>query len=220
MDIVAFRRKLGLAITAVGAVLPLVILSGGPANAATTYSRSYYFEWVFESPSPPYGVKRCIVIDEQGKFTWTNTVTGRDIYEWNNITLHNPTLTITVYNGGTNSCQFRKTLSKAELRQDWAGYACSFNPSISISYPWGVSFGGWPSCGSRHQGGRRTSPGGAYSIYNQYNTGAPLRFASYGIALTRSGPCYGSYPTITAYVGGSSDTFIASRAQKKCLPWE
>lgn len=219
MDMTTLRRRLGIAVTVLSAALPLAIFSGASANAATTYSKSYYFEWVFESPSPPNGVDRCIIIDEHGNFTWTNTVTGRYIYEWNNITLHSPTLTITVYNGGTSSCQVSKTLSKATLEQDWAGYACSFNPSISVSFPWGISYSGWPSCGSRNQGGRTTNPTGAYSTYNQYNSGAPLSFASYGNPLTTSTPCYGSYPSITAYVGGSSDAYRGS-AHKICLPWK
>jgi hypothetical protein len=38
-----------------------------------------------------------------------------------------------------------------EMGQDWTGYSCSFNPSISVSIRWVISVGFWPSCGNRTQ---------------------------------------------------------------------
>jgi hypothetical protein len=63
---------------------------------------------------------------------------------------NNPMMFISVDKmGSRGSCITPAKLSKVTLRQYWAGYGCSFNPQLSVSVPFGVSFGAWPSCGKR-----------------------------------------------------------------------
>jgi len=57
------------------------------------------------------------------------------------------------------------------MTQLWSGWSCSFNPSISASLPWGISVGGWPSCGNRNRARHGTSYG-ASSFYEQFNSGS------------------------------------------------
>lgn len=204
--------------------LPLAVLSAGQASAATTYSHTYTLRWQFRSPSSG-GINRCINIYETGTFRYRNTSFGNrnglTTYEWYDVNISNPTIKIYVHSG---NCSSTATLTKASLRQDWAGYACSDNPSIGVSYPWGISVSDWPSCGPRTQAGRRTSYSNKSSSYYQYNNGAPIRYSAQyynGYSAPKCGPRLGTYPTVTGYVGHSSDTYGASngRAQRVCLPW-
>jgi hypothetical protein len=104
------------------------------------------------------------------------------------------------------------------MRQAWTGFACSFNPSLGVSFPWGISFSGWPSCGSRNQLERSTTGTGVHNHYFQANSGAPGSFGNYTSVATIVAPCYGVFPTITIHSNGGTDTFIGG-AQKVCLPW-
>lgn len=148
---------------------------------------------------------------------------GQTIDYWTNQKLESPELSIgiTVLKSGS-VCKGSAKASKAHLKQDWAGYGCSFNPSISVALPWGIGVSGWPNCASRIQAGYRSDPSGSYSTYHQYNSGSPASYGDFELPFTiTSQPCYGVYPTITVYFGNSSDSYGAGDTQAKevCLPW-
>lgn len=101
------------------------------------------------------------------------------------------------------------------MTQLWPGWSCSFNPSLSASLPWGISFGGWPSCGNRHRA-RHGSSYGAASFYEQFNSGSHTAFGNY-TGFPPSIPCDGVFVTATMYQHNISDSFSAG-AREVCLP--
>lgn len=225
MDITKIRRRLTLSAAAL-AVLPLVTLSSGQANAATTYTQSYGLWWSFNSPPPPNGADRCISIEERGTFTWNNSSfsgsNGLNYYEWSNIHISNPTIQIWVYSGNPYCYDSNAKLSNATLRQAWTGYACSDNPSISVAFPWSIGFSFWPSCGSRKQGFRSQYFPDSLQTYTQNNSGDPIGFgAQYYIGYSPPSGCspeFGTFPTITVDVSGHGDTYNGG-SQSACLRW-
>lgn len=65
------------------------------------------------------------------------------------VSISTPSLTIDGYRPSGSTCTTtRKSWSQATLKLRSRGYSCSFNPSISVSVPWGISAQAWPSCGS------------------------------------------------------------------------
>jgi hypothetical protein len=72
-------------------------------------------------------------------------------YTWYNQHLNDSTLTADIRAYDRGACKGRATTTNMEMGQDWTGYSCSFNPSISVSIPWAISVGFWPSCGNRTQ---------------------------------------------------------------------
>jgi len=107
------------------------------------------------------------------------------------------------------------------MGQFWTGYSCSFNPSLSASAPWGVSVGGWPSCGYRMQAGFTSNPDGPSAVFHQYNTGAQVSFGDHAGATKANDPCYGVFVSATADRGSNSESFginSGSKSKKVCLP--
>src|SRR5262249_56321815 len=89
-----------------------------------------------------------------------------------------PKLTADVHTYGGGSCIGPSTVTKLSMTQYWTGYACSFNPSLSVSVPWGISFGGWPSCSDRNRAHHASSYGSG-AAFTQNNTGSPTKFGSF-----------------------------------------
>jgi hypothetical protein len=187
--------------------------STGGAPAAANKSVSFDKSWSFKSKA----IGACVTFRVTGKIVYSTVASGRapGVVLWQNQQLKAPKLTANVrsYNGG--SCIGPEALSKISMGQLWTGYSCSFNPSMSVSIPWGVSVGGWPSCGSRKRASHSSSygPGGSYT---QNNTGSPTKFGNF-TGSTSHVPCYGVYVSSTAYNGNTSDSF-GSAAREVCLP--
>jgi hypothetical protein len=98
-----------------------------------------------------------------------------------------------------------------DMGQHWTGYACSYNPSISIGFPWAIGVGFWPSCGSRDQADYEHNYTGTSSHYKMYNSGDPASFGTYysiGVPSRHPAPpCYGFYVTASASKGQASDDY-------------
>lgn len=225
----------------VAALLALVVTAiiasgGGQAEAANhpavgaapqgnhgNWSEKYTLTWNWASRDIP---TRCVKIVFSGNITYSlniSAIHGVSIFEWTDEKLNDPRIDIYVTREGARSSCSRTSanLDGANLRQDWTGWGCDFNPSLGFSYPWGVTLSGWPSCGERRQLGRHTTETGVHSHYYQGNSGAPGGFGDYtsvGIAIA---PCYGAYPTVTIHLNGGSDTFGSGSgpARRVCLPW-
>jgi hypothetical protein len=157
----------------------------------------------------------CVKFTASGKFTYkvveTPVFHGTAI-TWVSQRLNDPTLKVVVFRLG---CRRHRVVTKVNISQHWKGYACSFNPHISISAsaPAGISVAvsGWPSCGEKTQAIYNTEYGRGYQ-HTQFNSGSPVGFGNYVDALTGGGlasppPCYGVFPSAIVYANGNSDSF-------------
>lgn len=182
-----------------------------PASLIHHMAIKYHNSWLFKSRS----LRRCITIRTHGTITYTtvnhpNPRNPPPTITFERIKLANPVVTATVTRlSARGRCGSRTTVSKLSLGQHWTGYACGFNPSISVSFPWGVSLGGWPNCGDRRQAGYTTSYGRG-SFFEQSNSGSPTRFGDVTISFQQAAPSYGVVASVVAYVGTRSDSFGAS----------
>jgi len=207
MRIIAAR----LALVAAAITLALVALEPQAADAAAVKSVSFSRSWTFKSAP----IHVCVVFTVSGKITYTAVGGPHGVVEWRNQRLTDPTLIASVHAYGGGSCIGPSTLTRISMTQLWSGWSCSFNPSISASLPWGVSFGGWPDCGSRNRARHHTSYG-ASSFYEQFNSGSHTGFGSY-TGFPPSIPCYGVFVTATMYQRNISDSF-SSGVREVCLP--
>ncbi len=204
------------------AAVPRGVPSVAPLNPCSdcskvgNFSVSYNKTWKFVSKP----LKLCVVFDAKGSISYTLWyVIAYHVYYylWTNQTLKSPELTLTVER---SSCSGSKTTTKVDIGQHWTGYSCSFNPSISVAYPWAVSISGWPSCGNRNQAEYSTGYGKG-SVYHQYNTGSPSSFGNYDSRVaTFNYPCYGVFASGIMWEGNTSDSYSAgnsSGAKSVCL---
>ena len=204
------RRLTRLVMILVLAVVPVLSASAG-AQASTTKTVSFGRSWVFKSR--PLHV--CVYFTLHGKITYSTTTNGRGVVFWRNQRLSGPTLEADIHAYGGGSCIGPSTVTRIRIGQYWTGYSCRFNPSLSVSLPWGVSFGGWPSCGNRTRAAHASSYGAA-AFYVQYNSGSPTRFGAYN-GSPQNPPCYGIFVAATAGQRNISDSFT-SNPRKVCLP--
>lgn len=193
-------------------------------DAGTRRTHPYKVSWTFKSGD----IHRCVLFTAEGKFVYISRpgAAGRvPIWEWRDQKVLDPTITAEVHHDSDGSCTGPATLIKLTMGQFWAGHACTFNPSLSVSFPWGVSLGAWPSCGPRKQAGFSTTYNTTDSAYTQHNSGSPVGFADYNAPLIPDQPihkpCYAVFPHAVAFVKGVSDSFGANHgapARKICLP--
>jgi hypothetical protein len=192
-----------------------VLAMSGTAQALTR-SQSFNVSWTFKSKK--LGV--CVTFSVSGKISYT-AVQGPHSVLWKDQELKSPTLTTKVHAYNKGRCTGSAKLRKISMGQFWTGYSCSFNPSLSASAPWGVSIGGWPSCGNRKRAGFTSNPDGPSAVFHQYNTGARVSFANHTGATKANDPCYGVFVSATAYRGSDSESFginSGSKSRKVCLP--
>lgn len=220
----AAATVLGLTTISAVATLSGQAAAGIKAERARTHKEhvNYTKTWTFKSPH----LHRCVFIKASGRINYTLVdQPGKPVstFTWKNQVLRDPSLTIRITGRSkSGKCTGPAKLVKVSMQQDWTGYSCSFNPSLSVSVPWGVSISAWPSCGNRNQAGFKSDPPGKLSHYSQFNNGSPAGFANFQTSPQAGpGPCYGIYPTIVAYLTGTSDSYNAgnSKAQKVCLPF-
>jgi hypothetical protein len=194
----------------------------GPAYSKPlgSFKVKYKKSWTFKSA--PLG--RCLDFTVSGNITYKVVLQGSGAYSsyvWENQKLNSPKVAATVhlYRGGR--CGSSRELTELDLGQHWTGYGCSFNPSLSVSFPWGVAVGGWPSCGDRNQAEYDTEYNVKSSTYTQNNSGSPTAFGDYyDPEDVYPGPCYGVFVSAVAYIGAKSDSYGASNiahAGEVCL---
>jgi hypothetical protein len=204
-----------------GAEAQPALAPGRPSNPPTFKMKVTYSEnWIFRASTIP----RCVKLNAYGAIYYKFVVVNpaRQVVEYEDIKLTNPTITAKVYRRSKGRCTARATLTKIKLGQYWTGYSCSYNPSLSVSVPWAVSFAAWPSCGNRNQAGYTTTYGKIKPDrpYVQGNSGSPTIFGDATKFAGDSPPCYGVISSTVAYVGGSSDSYGASNgttSKQVCL---
>jgi hypothetical protein len=229
----ASHRWLRRALFAVLTIALIYPLTGvGTASAATTsaaapaatklgnYSVSYKDSWTFKSKN----IGICVVFTATGKITYSVSYAANGKfqfrYTWSSQKLNDPTVEADVHAYANGSCIGPGLATGMELGQAWTGYACSYNPSLSVSVPWAVGVSFWPSCGNRNQAEYHHRYSGTYSFYEQYNSGDPSSFGNYDSVIPIDGkpkpPCLGLYVYATAYEHNVSDSYDSS-AKEVCL---
>jgi hypothetical protein len=204
-------------------------LASGPANAATpghphvkkllgNFKIHYSKTWQFKSRP----LKVCMFLKATGMLSYSLYLVGgvkNWSYEWDKQKIHAPRLTAEIHDFANGSCAGPSTLTKLTLGQYWAGYSCSFNPQISISYPYGVSLSAWPSCKPRRQASDQSTFDATSSFYEQATTRGSVSYGNYVASATKYHPCYGVFATAIGYQSNISDAFGPgqSAARKVCL---
>jgi hypothetical protein len=150
--------------------------------------------WTFVS----HHLSECMVFRATGHMSytlWYGTIGHAAEYFWTNQSLNDPTLNLKVYDYSSKfrDCAGRAYLIETTIAQHWSGYSCSFNPSITISGPWGVGVSGWPDCGNREQAHYAEPYHGKNWTFTQYNSGSKSRFGNYSHLDTFAPPCYGVF---------------------------
>ncbi|GAA1964072.1 hypothetical protein GCM10009798_25230 [Nocardioides panacihumi] len=115
---------------------------------------------------------------------------------------------------------------RLEASQHWSGYSCSFNPSISVQYPFGAGVSFWPSCGKRKQATYRSTydrANGLAGPAQTQGTSNDQTFANNHVAYQPTykaapakGACYGVWVGMHWYVG-SADNQRNFGAHRLCL---
>jgi hypothetical protein len=191
-----------------------------PASSLGKFKVSYTKHWTFKTK--PLGI--CVLFTVSGNFTYSVSAQPAGVhgyaYTWSNQHLNDSTLTADIRAYDRGACKGRATATNMDMGQDWTGYSCSFNPSISVSIPWAISFGFWPSCGNRTQAEHHHFYPGKYPDYIQYNTGDRASFGNYTSVIVATQkptpPCYGVYVEGTPYEHNKSDSY-AGGSQQVCL---
>lgn len=213
-------------------VLPISLLAAGTAaNAATgartlestptctqchaSFTLPYKKGWTFIS----HPLNICAVFTASGTISYTVRTDALDHLYYSNQKLNAPRLSVHIdaYSRKFRDCAPSKRVSKMRIGQHWSGYSCSFNPSISATFPWGVGISGWPNCGDREQAAYTTGYGAGTGA-NQNNSGSPSSFGNLNNVLRA--PCYGIFVSGVFYEGNNSDSYNAGNspgAQKVCL---
>lgn len=208
--LVAFAGSPASASTLRGGHRPAASPSGGRVVVNKGFVIVYKRTWTFKSQP----LHRCVTYIVSGHFAYhlKEAVFRSKNYFWSNQRISDPELRALVYSYNGHQCGSKATVSSIKIAQYWTGYSCSYNPSISVSFPWAVSVALWPSCGDRNQVGYETHYGRG-SSYKQYNSGSKAGFANYtsNVELHSNPivPCYGVYPSSTVYRGNTSDSYGA-----------
>lgn len=156
---------LAVALVAVAANL----LPAGPALASGNklWSQPMHQGFVKKGTIRFYTPNICVRYNLSGVLNYTARIKhwyDSDIDTWlytqslTNVSISTVSLTIDGYKPNGSKCtSTRKKWSEATLKIGSRGYSCSFNPSISVSVPWGISVSAWPSCGSKKLGLYKTT---------------------------------------------------------------
>jgi hypothetical protein len=225
--------------------VPLVFFTFGlvHAQAATStcdghtgygHCVKYTKTWTFKShrcdPNNGQCIYACVTYKAFGWIAYNVTHPpvgngGKETY-WKNQRLFDPTLDAVAhaYDGGL--CSGSVTLTSISLRQDWSGYACSFNPSLSFNYPWSVGISvSWPNCAQKNRAQHSSSCSGkGFNGHDctQFNSGDYLKFGDhYVIVPNPADPtppvCYGIYMHSQISNGSATNDFTGN-PKEICLP--
>lgn len=208
-------RIRAVAVVAVASAILCAAQGSAVASGLPTFKMkiTYSKTWIFRS----HLIGRCVKLHAYGTIHYKVVIISppRQLVEYESIKLTNPTISAKIYHFSRGRCTSRASVSKITLGQDWTGFSCSYNPSLSVSAPWGVSFGAWPSCGNRNQAGHTTTYGRIRprKTYVQGNSGSPTLFGNSTKSQSDTPPCYGVIATTTAYLSGKSDSYGASNGR-------
>jgi len=147
--------------------------------------------------------------------------------EWRleNVRVVVPTLSAQTYkyDPGSHACTTRpQRVNAIEFSERYAGFACDWNPSISISAPWGVGASFWPSCDDKAAGiftGSKSTRGRGFS--KGWDDGR-VKYSNQGLGLKPKGirpdrpNCYGVVAQFDITIGGSARAFRSPVRHEVC----
>jgi hypothetical protein len=215
------QRAKAVALVACAAMAVSIPLAAA-AQAATSvtagplvkHAQAYAATWTFKDGP----LRRCVTYTVTGGIEYdTQVLEPSGDIEWTNQRLSpQPTFQASVRAYGRGGCSGTAKLYSISMGQHWSGYSCGFNPSVTVSAPWGIGVSFWPSCGDKSQVGY-TSDYGSSSSYTQYTSGvAPLTFGNYG-GLPGQDPCYGLYVSSQNYLSSHTSNIYQSSVDEMCL---
>ncbi|MEM7274244.1 MAG: hypothetical protein AAF547_14265 [Actinomycetota bacterium] len=212
------KRRAFAPILLLALLAPIVaIASPASANGSWTNKTEWYDRWSTKHFSD---IDVCARVRVSGKITYSKYRSTRQA-RYTDIKVSNPRVRVYTYDRSGSTCTWtRKTVGKVNVVHRWSGYTCSFDPSIGVSFPWGVGVSGWAGCGNENQATRNTTYFANGSYYSQSNTGAPVTFGNvvYGQQSLNAGPCYGVYASVTIWnTRENASDFNNSTKKQICL---
>jgi hypothetical protein len=201
--------------------IPLALMLTIPVSASASVAKpdlktSMGYSKMFKFVSKPLAL--CSYFKVSGTITYTESVSGGPhgaSFNYTGITVRNPVLQSYVTPLIKGKCSGKKNVTRMVMGQAWTGYSCSFNPSISVSAPWGISLSFWPSCQNREQASYTTSYPTQHS-FMQSNSGFNFGYGNYSSASHDVPPCYGVRVTGVLTIKNRSDSY-QSGANSVCL---
>lgn len=211
------------------------------APAAADYQKNYVHDYIqgfgksgtFVMTSPSFCVRwriggvvryRATVTKEVRSTTAGGTVAWG--YNVSNVRMSTNQVEVNTYVARSGKCtSTRKKYSKLTIQEKMRGYSCSFNPQLSVSIPWGISAGFWPSCGSRDVAQMKVTTEDDSSRFLMTSSAITVKYRGTQekgwYPNTRSDlkwSCYGANARITLQTSSASNNFDTPRVPI-CLGW-
>lgn len=123
------------------------------------------------------------------------------------------------YDPGNHACtDSRLKVKKLQATGRLRGYSCSYNPSISVSAPWGVGVSFWPSCDDKKAAYLSEKLSNTSSV-EVYDEDGRVKFPKQVVFNQGAKPgfrCYG-FRTTVRITTGKSTTVKTTPRQRICL---
>jgi hypothetical protein len=167
-------------------------------------------------------LQACVKTTVSGRIRYTSerlaNQTGPGyFYRIRKVTLVAPKTTATVYryDPGSHSCTTRKfRVARLAVSQAISGYSCTFSPQVSVSVPFRVSMGFWPSCKNRNAARYRGSVSRNSTII-QANQDSRVRFGDQ-VNTSPKPKCYATAVNFRIIAGSTVATARTGR-MKICM---
>lgn len=170
------RTVLVTSMLMVAALVPALV-AVAPAQAATTYTRS------FGSTVAHNVAGRCVIATLSGQMQFQlDSITARGVTTrfYVNRKVRYPKVAVRTYRAPCRSGNPRRAITKLQITQRWSDHSCNGNLSVSVGVPWSLSVGATPSCGSEERAVRSTTYDANSSSYTQKNSDTVVSYANKG----------------------------------------
>lgn len=136
-----------------------------------------------------------------------------------NVRQEQPRAVVTFYD---SNCRHRMTVDKVVMTQAHRAYSCTYNPQLSVGFPWTVGVGFWPTCGSVTRAAASTTFDQRSSRFDQLYSSASIRYGNQFVWESRGAPpanprqpseCYGASLGIDVIRRSSSNRIEVDRAR-------
>ena len=212
-------RRMVVGVSAMS-LLVLGVIGAGAAEASTVHKNTDYY--TASSMRFVSNLQACVSYSVSGKITYTseklaNPTGPGNYYRIRKITFIAPKTTATMYryDPGNHACTKKKlTLAKFKVSQAITGYDCSYNPQVSVSFPFSVGVGFWPSCKDRRAGRYSGAVSKKHTII-QSNQDSRIKFVDQ-VNTSAKPRCYGAAVNFKLTYGSTVAT-ASSGWMKICL---
>ena len=170
------RTVLVTSMLMVATLVPSMV-AAAPAQAATTYTRS------FSSTVAHNVAGRCVIATLSGQMQFQlDSITARGVTSrfYVNRKVRYPKVVVKTYRAPCRSGNPRRAITKLQVTQRWSDHSCNGNLSVSVGVPWSLSVGATPSCGREERAVRSTTYEANASYYSQKNSDTVVSYANKG----------------------------------------